>query len=72
MAAVNSDNVAQQERHSEWYGPQIVEAPPPIRQLLESYSHVPSEKVVDHINKIVRTFLTSYTLFKHDEAYSTH
>ena len=41
------------ERHNKWYQDDVTEVNEPIRKLLESYSKVPSDKVVEHVNTIV-------------------
>ena len=51
MAAVN--DVSNAERHKQWYDDDVTEINPEIRQLLESYSKIPSAEVVKHVNEIV-------------------
>ncbi|MCJ1445224.1 MAG: hypothetical protein MMC23_005729 [Stictis urceolatum] len=50
MAAVN--DVSSAERHKQWYDDDVTEINPEIRQLLESYSKIPSAEVVKHVNEI--------------------
>ena len=43
------------ERNRKWYQEDLSEVNGPIRELLESYSKIPSEEVVKHVNTIVST-----------------
>ena len=51
MAATNETSLS--ERNKGWYQEDLTEVNEPIRKLLESYSKVPSNEVVKHVNKIV-------------------
>ncbi|KAJ5617692.1 hypothetical protein N7537_002806 [Penicillium hordei] len=39
-----------------WYEPELIEVPEPAKSLLEKYSKIPSEQVVDHVKKVVSHF----------------
>lgn len=39
-----------------WYEPELIEVPEPAKTLLEKYSKIPSEQVVDHVKKVVSHF----------------
>lgn len=36
-----------------WYEPELTEVEPEARELLEKYSNIPSERVVQHVNSLV-------------------
>lgn len=36
-----------------WYEPEPAEVEPEARELLENYSNIPSDKVVQHVNSMV-------------------
>jgi hypothetical protein len=36
-----------------WYEPKLTEVESEARELLEKYSHIPSDKVVQHVNSLV-------------------
>lgn len=36
-----------------WYEPELNEVEPQARDLLENYSHIPSDEVVQHVNSLV-------------------
>jgi len=40
-----------------WYEPDLVEVPEPAKTLLERYSKIPPEQVVEHVKKVVSHFL---------------
>lgn len=40
-----------------WYEPDLTEAPEPAKTLLERYSKIPPDQVVDHVKKVVSHFL---------------
>lgn len=39
-----------------WYESELIEVPEPAKTLLEKYSKIPSEQVVDHVKKVVSHF----------------
>ena len=36
-----------------WYEPELTDVEPEARQLLEKYSNIPSDKVIQHVNNMV-------------------
>jgi hypothetical protein len=52
MAATHA--ISKPTRHNQWYDEDLTEVNPQIRSLLETYSKVPPERVVPHVNAIVR------------------
>lgn len=40
-----------------WYEPDLTEAPEPAKTLLERYSNIPPDQVVDHVKKVVSCIL---------------
>jgi hypothetical protein len=61
-----------------WYEPELTEVEPQARELLEEYSHIPSDEVVQHVNSLVcgplRQFksrvvhvLTAFTIYSEIE-----
>ena len=36
-----------------WYEPRLTEVGPEARELLENYSNIPSDEVVQHVNSVV-------------------
>lgn len=40
-----------------WYEPDLTEAPEPAKTLLEQYSNIPPDQVVDHVKKVVSCIL---------------
>lgn len=36
-----------------WYEPRLTEVEPEARELLENYSNIPSDEVVQHVNSVV-------------------
>jgi hypothetical protein len=36
-----------------WYEPELAEAPEPAKTLLEKYSKIPTEQVVEHVKRVV-------------------
>ena len=51
MAATNDTSLP--ERNRKWYQDDVTEVNEPIRKLLETYSKIPSDEVVKHVNQIV-------------------
>ncbi|KAL8788890.1 MAG: hypothetical protein Q9213_001413 [Squamulea squamosa] len=45
-----------------WYYPDIMDLPAETRKLFEQYSNVPAEDVVDHIQRMVRPFISRTSL----------
>jgi hypothetical protein len=44
-----------------WYEPDLVEAPEPAKTLLEKYSKIPPEQVVEHVKKVVSHRLVPFS-----------
>ena len=51
MAAEHDPHNA--ERHKQWYDDDLTEINEPMRRLLETYSKVEPNKVVEHVNDLV-------------------
>lgn len=49
----STDTVSNAEKYSGWYVPDLTSVSDHTRMMLEDYSKVEPEKVVDHVNNIV-------------------
>lgn len=49
--------IGSKDRSVGWYDPPITSVEGPIRDLLENYSHVPSDEVISRIVETVRTHI---------------
>jgi hypothetical protein len=43
-----------------WYEPELTEVQPKAREILENYSNIPPDEVVQHVNKLVRGSVHQY------------
>ena len=57
---VTKDELQARSRDVAWYAKELSNVPEAAREVLESYSNIPAEKVHDHVYQVVRCVGSTY------------